>query len=253
MGRSFTVTCQFLTIVQEVALLYFSQDVTPVSDRVPLSFAEAKYQKLLSWSDTLSGDLAWHENCAAHLIIFHMWFHSAVLDIFRPFLQTEKYHRLISFASKDSSPRAVFSASVNQLKRLAVIYRSKHISTTYMPYVNGSLVHIADTVLKDKTDPNWKYYFMLCIRCWQQLYIGHPIFGDIARASLSMATKNDRITKDEANILLAELQELGYHHRFAQSVITTSIIVDYDLAMTNRDEARVRTLAISFTDTKLFS
>lgn len=179
-----------------------------------------------------------------------MWFHCAVLDIFRPFAHGgHKTYTLRSFSSQDSTPKTIFSASLNQLKRLALLYRTQQMPNSYMPYINISLIHIANTICRETNDPTAKFYFLLCIRYWQHLYVGYPIFGGIAQAFLTMAINNGLITNREAKKLMAEVKGQGGHHGEG---ISTSLIVDFDLAMTNRDEADVQAVAQKFEEVALF-
>ncbi|KAF4965674.1 hypothetical protein FSARC_6569 [Fusarium sarcochroum] len=252
MGHSFTKLCEFFAIVQEVAVMYSNTDGLPILNRFPLAFAEAKYQKVLAWAGSFSKDMAWDQNSTEHVLLFHMWIHCAVLDIFRPFAQAEQNYRLQSFNSPDSTPKTIFAASLNQLKRLALLYRSQQLPTSYMPYINISLLHIANTICKETKDPTSKFYFMLCIRYWQHLYIGYPIFGDIAQAFLTMAINNGLLSNREAKQLMVEVSGQGRHHELSHLGISTSLIVDYDLAMTNRDEAGVQAVAQKFEEVALF-
>ncbi|KAL7948832.1 hypothetical protein V8C42DRAFT_230442 [Trichoderma barbatum] len=251
MGRSFTKLCKLFTIVQEVAMVYIVPEIVPISERVPLSFAEAKYQKLLSWMDTIGQDMAWDDNSPAHLFLLHIYFHCTVLDIFRPFQRIDD-HRMKSFSSKDSTPQAVFNASVNQLKRLVLVYRSKHMPESYLAYVNASILHLANAVLKDQVNANSRYYFMLSFRYWQHLYVGYPIFGDIARAFLAMAIQCEMISKAEGKTLMRQLEQHGLHHK-VQEMMTSSIIVDYDLALRSRAAAQARSIAQMFDELALAS
>ncbi|KAG5745902.1 hypothetical protein H9Q70_011405 [Fusarium xylarioides] len=170
MGSSFTKLCEYFTVIQEVAVVYSIADGKPVVDHVPIAFAEAKYQKILAWADSLGKDMAWDQNSQEHVMLFHMWFHCAVLDIFRPFAHGgHKNYTLKSFSSQDSTPKTIFSASLNQLKRLALLYRTQQMPNSYMPYINISLIHIANTICRETSDPTAKFYFLLCIRYWQHL------------------------------------------------------------------------------------
>ncbi|KAF5542980.1 conidial development fluffy [Fusarium mexicanum] len=252
MGSSFTKLCELFTVIQEVAVVYAIADRTPVVDRVPIAFAEAKYQKLLIWADFLGKDMVWNPNSQEHLMLFHMWFHCAVLDIMRPFAQGHQSYNLQSFSSPDSTPKTIFSASLNQLKRLALLYRTQQMPNSYMPYINISLVHIASTICKETNDPTAKFYFLLCVRYWQHLYVGYPLFGDVAQAFLTMAINNGLITNREAKRFMAELKGQGEHHGLADAGISTSLIVDFDLAMTNKEEANVQAVAQKFEEVALF-
>jgi hypothetical protein len=70
MGRTFPTLCKFWTIVQEVLVFYLSHIGDSVPLKVPLSFAESKYQKLLHWADAVENDTAHGEYTLCHALIF---------------------------------------------------------------------------------------------------------------------------------------------------------------------------------------
>lgn len=67
-----------------------------------------------------------------------------------------------------------------------------------------------------------------------------------------MAINNGLITNREAKRLMAEVKGQGRHHGLADAGISTSLIVDFDLAMTNRSEADVQAVAQKFEEVALF-
>ena len=69
MGQTFTFLSKFCTIIQEIQATYFGGDKFPLAEKVSLAFAEAKYQKLLSWADTLSTEVARGNHSSAHVFI----------------------------------------------------------------------------------------------------------------------------------------------------------------------------------------
>jgi hypothetical protein len=58
MGRTFPAMCQFWLITSEWMSVYYSDEDRPVSDRVPVEFAERIFRKLLAWADNLHTILA---------------------------------------------------------------------------------------------------------------------------------------------------------------------------------------------------
>ncbi|KAG6028780.1 hypothetical protein E4U41_000583 [Claviceps citrina] len=60
----------FWEIVQEIIIVYYEQDHRPLRERVSLAFAEAKYQKLLAWTNSLGSAMSLAENSPAHVLIF---------------------------------------------------------------------------------------------------------------------------------------------------------------------------------------
>jgi hypothetical protein len=70
MGRTFQTLSKLWVIIQEIHTLYILTDNTSLENRVPLSFAEWKYQSLLALSDTLLPDMINGENSSVHVLFF---------------------------------------------------------------------------------------------------------------------------------------------------------------------------------------
>ncbi|KAI1841232.1 hypothetical protein JX266_012544 [Neoarthrinium moseri] len=252
MGRTFPAICGLFRIVQEVAVVYVKRDdARPSPVRVPLAFAEAKYQKLLAWSNTLQAEVVRGEHTPAHVMIFHVWFHCAVLDFFRPFVQELGHDRLSTFYHDDSSPQTVFDASVNQLKQLLLVYHVKYPEARRTCFFNTALVYVSNAILKNPGDPNWRLYFEICIRCWQDLYVCYPIYDGIMQAFLTMALKDELISIGEARPYMDQLRVRGLHHGTTRQVIS-SFMADLDLALTKPDEAHIHHLASQFDEIMSF-
>ncbi|KAL0935486.1 N-terminal fungal transcription regulatory domain-containing protein (zinc finger protein) [Colletotrichum truncatum] len=246
MGSTFPSMCKLFTIAQEVGMMYFVPSDTPLKDRVPLSFAEAKYQKLLSWMDTLKSDMAREQNSPDHLVMFHMWFHSLTIDIFRPFVQDENDQRLGSFASTDGTPKSIFTTSVKHLKRLALNYNSRQASNPISPFINTSLLHIANVVIKDTCDVDRRFYIIMCARYWQELYVGYPMILRIAQGLLPLAMTHNLLSSEETAYLLEEMRSRGKHHEMDDREIVCNVIGDYELAMDDDKGAHMEALAQKF-------
>jgi len=69
-GLAFPALCRFWSIMQEVAAVYWTKNDIPLPDRASLAFAEAKYQKLLAWSDMLPEGLAAQDQTDAVTLLF---------------------------------------------------------------------------------------------------------------------------------------------------------------------------------------
>jgi hypothetical protein len=70
MGHTFQTLSKLWVIIQEIHTLYILTDNTSLENRVPLSFAESKYQSLLAWSDTLLPNMINDENSSVHVLFF---------------------------------------------------------------------------------------------------------------------------------------------------------------------------------------
>lgn len=65
---TFASLLDFNVINHEVAMVYVSDDPRPIVERVPLAFAEAKYQKLLQWADGLPAAVVRREQNDHHVL-----------------------------------------------------------------------------------------------------------------------------------------------------------------------------------------
>jgi hypothetical protein len=70
MGNTFQTLSQLWVIIQEINTLYVLTDNASLTERVPLSFAESKYQSLLDWSDTLLPNMFHSEHSPTHVLFF---------------------------------------------------------------------------------------------------------------------------------------------------------------------------------------
>ncbi|KAH6683726.1 hypothetical protein F5X68DRAFT_171961 [Plectosphaerella plurivora] len=254
MGDTFPTLCRFWRIMHGVTSEYYKNVSArlPPDHHVSLEFAETKYRELLAWAETLPPSLVQSNESPHHVIIFHIWFHAAILDIFRPFIrhQRRKQSRLKTFSSSQSSPDAAYKASVDQLKRLIIIYRSNYTSSAYTMLWHTALIYVANAVLQDKQDPEWRFYFLLCIYGYESLRRSYRLAEAIGRGLLSMTLRNGDISSREARQILQHLQERGLSG--ASGDIRATFMVDLDLAMTDPDEAKVESLAHRFEEMALF-
>ena len=67
MGQTFAAFSAFWTIAREIIPWYRPNSGPQV---VPLAFALSKYQKLLTWADSLSQSMARGEHSPAHVVVF---------------------------------------------------------------------------------------------------------------------------------------------------------------------------------------
>jgi hypothetical protein len=70
MGYAFQTLSKLWVIIQEINTKYILTEKTPLSKRVPLAYAESKYQSLLNWSDTLLPDMLNGEHSPSHVLFF---------------------------------------------------------------------------------------------------------------------------------------------------------------------------------------
>ncbi|KAF5694350.1 Aromatic peroxygenase [Fusarium denticulatum] len=248
LGKMFPNTCRLWVLAQEVLGVY-SFAKSPISERVPLAFAEGKYQKLLVWAGTLDSHMKRVDGCPPEVMVFHILFHVVTTMIFRPFIAMPRSTRLMSLTSSDSHPKAVYAASVNQLKDLVFSFCAKYPQAAFTTFFNTGLFTLSLALLEDLQDQLWRYYFYLCVRCWQDLYFCYPVFRDIAKAFLSVAMQKDAIAAREAQNLLQGIDQAGEHHTTAEEAFTSFI---FDPVSDRVAEAQVHAMADKFEEMVVF-
>lgn len=113
-----------------------------------------------------------------------------------------------------------------------------------------ALVYVANAALQDTSDPEWKFYLLLCIYGYESLRRSYHLAEVTGRALLSMTLRNGDISSNEARYFLQEMKDRGLSQPSGD--IRATFMADLDLAMTDPDEAKVERLAQRFEDLALF-
>ncbi|KAK8005239.1 hypothetical protein PG990_011276 [Apiospora arundinis] len=248
MGTTFTYLCQLWRIVHEFTLTY-NNERDKAKETPKLDVAEMKYRELLAWVQNLPAELARGEDSPHHVVVFHIWIHAVVLDLFRPFVKEPglRHTKLKTFSARQCSPRAAFDASVEQLKHLIIDYRTSYESSAYTILWHTALMYVANAVLVSK-DADWRVYFLLCIYGYESLNRPFRVSEAIGTSLLTMTLRNSDITIEEARGLLVELKERGLADLQSEGTIRATFMGDLELAMSDPEAARVENLANSFED-----
>ncbi|KAM6529156.1 hypothetical protein FALCPG4_007302 [Fusarium falciforme] len=257
MGDTFPVLCRFWRIIHEVTLRYYRDQPHPrgpLSNHVSLAFAEYKYRELIAWAETLPPSMQRSEKSPHNVLTFHIWFHAAILDVLRPFTaqarSASKPLRLKTFPNKKSSPDVVYKASVNQLKRLVVVYRNNYATSTYTMLWHTALIHVANAILDDTKDSSWRFYLPFCIQCYGSLRQSYRFAEAIGRSLLSMTMQKGDLSASEARRMMQQFE--GNELSQPSEDIRATFMADLNLAMTDPKEASVESLAYRFEDIALF-
>ncbi|KAF4338421.1 nitrate assimilation regulatory nirA [Fusarium beomiforme] len=250
--KYFSTLCRLWAIGAEIALVYRNDSKVPIAERVSLAFVEAKYRGMMDWMEQLKEDLVRDGNCPLHVLILYAHFHVIVSCLFQPFTQSSPAGRLRSFRSPDSHPRAIYAASVNQLKQLMLWSNLRHREN--MSIFTNPIFLVLVSALLASDERSWsshRLYFLLCIRCCADLYVPYPIFSGLAQAFLTMAMQRSAISGHEASMLLARLKQRGLHHTAADKAIITCYS-DLGLANTAPENARAHNIGRLFEDLSAF-
>ena len=181
-----------------------------------------------------------------------IWLHAAILDIFRPFLchPEATHHRFVTFYSSDNTPDAAFQASVKQLKRLILLYRSQYPPSRYSILWHTALIYVANAVLKDReSDAEWRYYLLLCIYGYVHLRKAYRVAEVSGRALLALTMRHGGLSAEEARNILRDMENEQIVK--PSTDIRATFMADLTLAMTDPWEASVERLSQQFEDLAL--
>ncbi|OLN86767.1 Nitrogen assimilation transcription factor nirA 1 [Colletotrichum chlorophyti] len=274
-GKTFTSLCGLWVILQEIGTVCRRGED---SDDIPPAFVEKKFQQLLHWADHLGERMAPDDRNPDPVIVFHMFFHCAVLDLFLPFYNSQRLQRLSSFYSHDTSPQAICRASINQLKHLLTVCRaSRHLVLTSTS--TAAIVHLCHAMIRDGSivhsqklhtstpgtsneldgndtdtpepalfvDQDWHFYFLLCVTSCQDMLLCFDLAAPLLRGLLTMALRDGALRAPEARALIARLESRAMIHS-AEALYCDfgDVILDLGLALTAPEEAQTRNLSEMF-------
>lgn len=169
-----------------------------------------------------------------------------MLSLFRPFRDSSEKLRLRSFASPDATPSSIYSASLNQLKRLLVAYCMSPQQPPAMAWFNSVALEVANAMVQNPgNDPHYRFYLQACFEYWKKAYVRYRTFYPVTQAFLSVALKSGVIGYDLANSMLDELRKAGLHYKASEAAMSSAVL-DFDLALAGKENARVEALATQF-------
>ncbi|KAH7147889.1 hypothetical protein DER46DRAFT_629931 [Fusarium sp. MPI-SDFR-AT-0072] len=155
MGSTFTWISKFWVIIHRS----FREGYNHFS-RLPMSHAHQMYQLLLDWANILPEDVQRSENCPHHVLVLHIWYQTAIIDMWRPFLG----RRSCVDAGGSELATATHEASVHQLKRLIYLYRKRFESTNLTMFITPGLLALINEVFRNPGTSDAQFYFILATR-----------------------------------------------------------------------------------------
>lgn len=191
------------------------------------------------------------------------------MDLFRPFLG--QFLKLSTFSAVDSSPEAVFLASLGQLKHLIVSFRTNypdclhyiqwhHVSSIrnetslatrqilmYSLHKKANL-YVANAVLRAPHIADWRFYFMLALQCYFDLAAYYPFTRAVLSGLLSMVTERGLMRLQDACIIYNLAVASGEHAQTPSGVL----VVDQDRALKDVYASRVEKLTEDLTSRFVF-
>src|SRR4051812_22413124 len=156
---------------------------------------------------------------------------------------------MTSSGSAVNSAEGIFGASLRQLKHMTVVFRATYPCKRYTIFWHIALLQVANAVLHDTEDPEWRTYLELCLDGYADLYYSFRVAGAIPRALLSIGLSQGVVSAVEAKALLNAVL-LRATHRIEN--VSATFIVDLDLAVAHRSAAQLETLTKNFDELTLF-
>ena len=188
------------------------------------------------------------------LTLISIWFHTAVMEIFRPFYG--KGGSLKAFGTHHGTPEVIFWSSLTRLERLALAYRQNHPSASSSIFWHLSLLFIGNAVLRHPTGPTWYFNFQLCVYAYADLSGSFRVAEGFLRALLYMAVQRKLISSSEAREVINRLPYEGASDVTGVSGktprIRSSHIADLELALQDHAVSQVTDLAERLDDALMF-
>ncbi|KAI0468298.1 hypothetical protein F4859DRAFT_506155 [Xylaria cf. heliscus] len=252
--RAFPVLCNFWRIVYKSRWIYYAVNESP-----PLylrhTLVEYAYRELIAWVESVPPFLLRREQSPHYVVVFHIWLHTAILDMWQPFIRKDgqEVPRLMTFTARDSTPDTAYAASVQQLKQLIVEYRSRHAASTYSILWHNGLIYLVNAMLRC-IDPDWRLYLLLCIYGYERLRRPYRISEVVTQGLLTMTMRDTNMSGDEAYKIMEELKGRGLVdvRDDLEDEIRATFMVDLSLALTDPEAARAENLASNFTGMAAF-
>ncbi|KFA46182.1 hypothetical protein S40293_03792 [Stachybotrys chartarum IBT 40293] len=253
MGSTFHSLCEFWTMIHGALWIYYEGQPDAPPELWKSTLAETKYREILAWSSKLPPSLIRGKESGPQVPVFHIWLHAALLDVVRPFTGNtpQETVRWKTFVAPDSSARAAYNSSVNQLKRLVLDYRSNYESSCYSLLWQTGMLYLVNAILESPRDPEWHLYFLLCIYGYEALRRPYGVSATIGKGLLSMTLRDTDMSGDEARRILEELQ--GGEASELRDYLRATFMADLKMAAADPKNASVENLAQEFETLALFN
>ncbi|CAN8105293.1 unnamed protein product [Discula destructiva] len=289
MGNSFTELCKLAPMINKILHQYRF----PPATRTPFDMAEETYVKLLEWADSLPIAMGSGRYMLDHVAIVHIYFHTAILDLFRPSLhQNPKQSlELDIFTAEHRTVEDVCVASINQLKHLLLIFRTRYPSAVRSMLWHNALLYVANDcfaslpVLARTPEPGYKdtgsrvavndssnrVWFLACIDGYKALRPQFAFVSSILQGLLNLGIMNGLITAAEgraymdgawvssmspSQIHAEHEQQRGMHGQSpgasSEAHRKNTFILDLNGAMADPTAASVDSLSRSFDQVAMF-
>ncbi|KAI1655065.1 hypothetical protein F4813DRAFT_382260 [Daldinia decipiens] len=258
-SEAFKAMCKFNLIVHEIIWAYFGTSNTVPAARATVEFAEQMYRRMFEWAASLPLGLSRGRRNRHSNLMLHLYYHCTVMELLWPFLQQSANKELkMKHLTTTAAIKDIHESSVNQLKRLALIYCINFSNACSSTLWHIALLYLSNAMLCETMrsgklrNPECWFYFMLCMTGYENIIDGSFQVAEVTMLGLlSMALRNGFLSAPEANTILNDMRKIGQRYD-SQFTVRASFMVDLELAMTNPREAQVQTLASAFHELAIF-
>ncbi|KAI1812280.1 hypothetical protein GGS20DRAFT_558587 [Poronia punctata] len=254
LGKIFPAVCNLWRILHRARWIYYVVEESPPGF-LRTSLVECAYRELIAWAEALPPDLIRREGNPHYVTVFHIWLHTAILDIWQPFVYRDiaKVPVLRTFSARIRTPDSAYAASVNQLKHLVVEYRSKYAASTYSILWHNGLIYLANSMLRCE-DPEWRIYLLLCIYAYERLNHAYRFCEVVIQGLLTMSMRDTDMTGTEAYKIMETLENRGLLHvkEDVEEKVRATFMIDLKLALRDPEAAMAENVAQDFEETALF-
>jgi hypothetical protein len=114
-----------------------------------------------------------------------------------------------------------------------------------------AILTISGAAINEENDSTSHFYFLLCARYCEELYIRYPVYKDILEGFLALAIDSAAISATEAMTISTELRVKASHHDM-RGEAAGSFTIDFKSALEDRQTANAQFLAQKFVELTLF-
>ena len=177
-----------------------------------------------------------------------IYYHSSVLDIFQPFLQSKALSKSFaseqpfaseqSFASERFTPQDIFTTLVKRLRWHVIMHSLVHLQSRYGLFWQTALFQVANACLTVLQSSKCLLYFLLCVHGFVNIASCFPIIRRVARVLLAVVIYIGILSTKQGENLLNILVK-SFEQRIQLHQPNAAISVDLQGKLLGLEEARI--------------
>lgn len=157
------------------------------------------------------------------------------------------YPQILAFKNSQSIARDLLGPSTPPRldKRILIVYQLHHPESRYHAWWNPAMIYVSHAVLTSSTDPEWRFYFVLCLKAYRTLSIAYPFAAIGYKALLTLAMAEGKLSADQTRKLLKQL----FHGKGRENVRHTRnsrVYMDLNKIQDKDDSGNAEALADDF-------